>query len=68
LEGTRQSGIGIDLKIANLGADGQILQYARNVAGEIIDADPALTDPAHQLLHDRLAILFPHKINWGMIS
>ncbi|GAB6394277.1 MAG: ATP-dependent DNA helicase RecG [Bacteroidales bacterium] len=68
LEGTRQSGIGIDLKIANLGADGQILQYARNMAGEIIDADPALIDPAHQLLHDRLTILFPHKINWGMIS
>jgi ATP-dependent DNA helicase RecG len=68
LEGTRQSGQGIDLKIANLGVDGQILQYARNIAGEILAADPDLSQPAHHLLRNRLNVLFSRKINWRLIS
>jgi ATP-dependent DNA helicase RecG len=68
LEGTRQSGQGIDLKIANLGADGQILQYARNIAGEILAADADLSQPAHHLLRNRLNVLFSRKINWRLIS
>ncbi|MDR1919972.1 MAG: ATP-dependent DNA helicase RecG [Tannerellaceae bacterium] len=68
LEGTRQSGIGIDLKIANLGADGQILQYARDLAGDILAADPELSAPANQCLLSRLKTLFARKTNWGLIS
>ncbi|MDR1556603.1 MAG: ATP-dependent DNA helicase RecG [Tannerellaceae bacterium] len=68
LEGTRQSGIGLDLKIASLGSDGQILQYARDIAHEILTADPELSTPAHQTLRNRLKTLFSHKINWRMIS
>jgi ATP-dependent DNA helicase RecG len=68
LEGTRQSGTGIDLKIASLSADGQILQYARDMAGEILSADAELQLPEHQVLSRRLEMLFSRKVNWGLIS
>lgn len=68
LEGTQQSGEGIDLKIANLAADGQILQLARDIAREILDKDPDLQAEPHRILNERLKTLFTRKINWGMIS
>lgn len=68
LEGTQQSGEGLDLKIANLAADGQILQLARDIAGEILDKDPELQAESHRILNERLKTLFTRKINWGMIS
>ena len=68
LEGTRQSGEGLTLKIANLASDGQILQYARTMAQEILDADPDLESPDNKLLKSRLITLFRRKINWGLIS
>lgn len=68
LEGTRQSGEGIDLKIADLAADGQILQYARDIALGILDEDPELLSDTHRILNERLKILFSRKTNWGMIS
>ncbi|MDR1203114.1 MAG: ATP-dependent DNA helicase RecG [Tannerellaceae bacterium] len=68
LEGTRQSGMGIDLKIANLASDGQILQYARDVAQQMLDEDPTLSLPLHQSLKEHIQNLFSRKINWGMIS
>jgi ATP-dependent DNA helicase RecG len=68
LEGTRQSGLGIDLKIANLSTDGQILQYARDIAREILAADADLSLLSNQILRDRLKALFSHKVSWGRIS
>ena len=68
LEGTRQSGEGIDLKIANLAADGQLLQYARDIAAQILDEDPDLLSEQHRILSERLKTLFERKINWGMFS
>lgn len=68
LEGTRQSGEGIDLKIADLAADGQILQYARDMAERILDEDPDLLNEEHRILSERLKRLFAKRINWGMIS
>ena len=40
LEGTQQSGIAFDLKIADIARDGQLLQYVREVAQTVVDADP----------------------------
>lgn len=68
LEGTRQSGEGIDLKIADLAADGQILQYARDIAQGVLDEDPELLSEQHRILSERLKTLFARKVNWGMIS
>lgn len=68
LEGTQQSGEGLDLKIANLAADGQILQYARDIAQEVLDKDPELLSEPNRILNERLKTLFTRKINWGMIS
>ncbi len=68
LEGTRQSGEGIDLKIANLAADGQILQYARDIAQEVLNEDPDLLSEPNRILNERLKTLFAKKVNWGMIS
>ena len=68
LEGTRQSGEGIDLKIANLAADGQILQYARDIAQDVLNEDPDLLSEPNRILNERLKTLFAKKINWGMIS
>lgn len=68
LEGTQQSGEGIELKIANLAADGQILQLARDMARDILDKDPDLQAEPHRILNERLKTLFTRKINWGMIS
>lgn len=68
LEGTRQSGEGIDLKIANLAADGQILQFARDIARDVLNEDPDLLSEPNRILNERLKILFARKINWGLIS
>ena len=68
IEGTRQSGEGLDLKIANLATDGQILQYARSVAAEILNEDPQLMSETYRLLNERLRQLFSGKLNWRLIS
>ena len=68
LEGTRQSGPGFDLRIADLATDGQILSYARNMADEILDADPSLETPENAMLRERLKDIFADKIDWGTVS
>jgi ATP-dependent DNA helicase RecG len=68
LEGTRQSGEGLDLKIANLAADGQILQYARDLAQSVLDSDSSLQNPENRILSERLKSLFSKSLNWGLIS
>lgn len=69
LEGTQQSGLGIDLKIANIGRDGQILQYARDAAIAILDKDPMLSDGANRPLIEMLDRLNPDKgVDFGKIS
>jgi ATP-dependent DNA helicase RecG len=68
IEGTQQSGIGFDLKISNLAKDGQILQYARDIAENIINEDPMLDLPANDLLKKQLLALRKNHLNWGSIS
>lgn len=68
LEGTQQSGMAFDLKIADIARDGQLVQYARDEAQKIIDDDPACQSPKYQLLWNRLRELRKTNINWSAIS
>ncbi|MCK9300852.1 MAG: ATP-dependent DNA helicase RecG [Bacteroidales bacterium] len=68
LEGLQQSGIPFDLKIADLGKDAQILEYARNIAGECLENDPDLSLPGNALMAEELKKRYGKKINWGVIS
>ncbi len=68
LEGTQQSGMAFDLKIANLARDGQILTFARAMAQEVIDNDPNEDNPQNLTLWRRLKELRKTNINWGAIS
>lgn len=68
LEGTQQSGIAFDLKIADIARDGQIVQLARDEAQKIIDDDPECNKAEYKLLWDRLKVLRNTNINWAAIS
>jgi ATP-dependent DNA helicase RecG len=68
LEGTQQSGMAFDLKIADLGKDGQILNLARSHAAEILADDPELSRPENQVLKSNLKRLFGKKYTWSEIS
>jgi ATP-dependent DNA helicase RecG len=68
LEGTQQSGMAFDLKIANLASDGQILNLAREAAAFVLDGDPDERNPQNDVLWMRLRELRRSNINWGAIS
>lgn len=68
LEGTQQSGMAFDLKIANIARDGQIVQMARDEAQKIIDDDPDCAKPEYATLWNRLRELRNTNINWAAIS
>lgn len=68
LEGTQQSGIAFDLKIADIARDGQIIQLARDEAQKIIEADPLCEKTEYSLLWNRLNDLRKANINWASIS
>ncbi len=68
MEGTQQSGLPFDLKIANLGRDSQILQYARDIASKILDLDESLNHPSNRILTEQLKKLNKTPFNWSAIS
>ena len=68
LEGTQQSGIAFDLKLANLARDGQILELARQKAQQLLDADPEENHPENRIAWTRLEHLRKNQINWSAIS
>jgi ATP-dependent DNA helicase RecG len=68
LEGTQQSGIAFDLKIANIAQDGQIIQLARDEAQKIIDNDPNCEKIENSIFWNRLKELRKTNINWSSIS
>lgn len=68
LEGTQQSGMAFDLKIADIARDGQLVQMARDEAQKIIDSDPACNAPEHAMLWNRLRELRKSNMDWASIS
>ncbi|MBR3977119.1 MAG: ATP-dependent DNA helicase RecG [Bacteroidaceae bacterium] len=69
IEGTQQSGIAFDLKIANLARDERLLQYVREVAREIVKSDPEQSNPLYRVIWRRLRMIKEmNNRNWGAIS
>src|SRR5690554_2879911 len=68
LEGTQQSGIPFDLRIADLVRDNAILFRAREIAEDVIDKDPHLEQPEHRVLKQQLDRLGGNRYEWGRIS
>ncbi len=68
LEGTQQSGIPFTLRVANLARDGQMLQFVRTVASELLDEDPFLQRPEHSILKKQLQKMQKDSVDWKKIS
>ena len=67
LDGTQQSGV-LDLKIADLAQDGQILQLARSAAQAILNEDPNLASQENQLLLNQLQFQGKTRSSWSKIG
>lgn len=68
LEGTQQSGLPMDLKIASLATDSQILTLAREAAMSVLEQDPLLESDYNRIYRQRLEVLRQTAVNWGEIS
>ncbi len=68
LEGTQQSGVAFDLRIANITRDAQLLQHVRNVAQQVVDTDPDGTAPENACMWKRLKLMRKNDVNWSDIS
>ena len=68
LEGTQQSGVAFDLKIADIARDGQLLQHVREIASDILEKDPTCVLPEYEVLWKQLQALRKTNVNWAAIS
>ena len=68
MEGTRQSGVGLDLRIADLSEDGRYVQFCSNLVGHILNEDPELRLDKNRLLRLRLDKMLVNEKDWGLIS
>ena len=68
LEGTLQSGMAVDLKIASLATDGQLVQIARDAASDVLGQDPSLSAPEHSAIRRELERVFQRTNDWSRIS
>jgi len=68
LEGTQQSGLPFNLRIADLTKDGQMLRFARDVANELLNADPHLVLPENQIFNKQLQKMLNNTVDWKKIS
>ncbi len=68
IDGTQQSGLPFQLKIADIAKDGKMLEIARNTVWDILEEDPELSDPKNIMLARQLRKIKARQINWGVIS
>ena len=68
IEGTLQSGIPFDLKIADLVKDVQLIEYVRHIAEEILNLDPLLENSHNLIFRSELKRLFSQRQSWSNIS
>ncbi len=67
MAGTQQSGI-VDLHLADLAKDSQLLQYARVAAIDVLDKDPELEAPENKVIRSQFVVLNKGRLNWSRIS
>jgi ATP-dependent DNA helicase RecG len=67
IEGTQQSGV-MDLKLADLARDGQILQSARDSALQILEEDQELTFAKHRIYRQQLEFKRENRPNWSKVG
>jgi ATP-dependent DNA helicase RecG len=65
--GTQQSGI-LNLRLADLARDGQIVSIARQAAKQLIQDDPTFAKEEHLLLRNELKRMIKSKPNWSKIA
>ena len=68
MEGTQQSGLAFDLKIANLALDGQLIQFVRDIADNILENDRNLENPENRILANQLRVISNKKVDFSIIS
>lgn len=68
MDGTTQSGMPFELKIANLAQDSHLLSLGRKKALEILDKDPSLESPENRILDFQLKKKSKNSVNWSVIS
>lgn len=68
LEGTQQSGVPINLKIANLAKDNKLLHIARSMAYEVLQNDNMLKADKNRILREQLSKNGTNTVNWDVIS
>ena len=68
LEGTAQSGMPFDLKIANIVKDQDLMELAREAAKEVLEQDPQQSLPQNAIIWSHLDMLKKTQINFSAIS
>lgn len=68
LEGTQQSGMPFELKIADLARDGQLLQHVREVAQQVLEEDSDGEKTENRILWEQLKRLRKSNVDWSLIS
>ena len=68
MEGTQQSGVPIQLKIADIAKDGQLIQYVKDIAEDILSNDPKLEHPENEGMKKVLQKIKKTNLNLGLIS
>ncbi len=68
LDGTQQSGMAFELKVADLVRDAQVVQQARDAARQILQADPQAQNPENAPMWQHLHQLKNQQVDWSCIS
>lgn len=67
LMGTKQSGV-LDLIIADLAKDQELLKLVRNIAQQILDTDFHFQSPQNKVIKQKIESLKSNQVNWSRIS
>ncbi|MBS1554994.1 MAG: ATP-dependent DNA helicase RecG [Bacteroidetes bacterium] len=67
LMGTQQSGA-LDLLIADLSKDADVLKKAREAASELLENDPQLAKPENKMVLQQIQSMRKTAVNWSRIS